>query len=339
MDHAETYTQSSLSAARACSMLYELRYNQRLTRDADDEREPLQVGHCWHRAHDVAAKGGNPYEAIANHAPSLLWSIKLSRMFAAYGWYWRDQALQIVESETTFRIEHRAGRIFEGQCDGVLKTPDGRGGIVERKTTSESLDADSHYWSKLRLDVQVGLYGLFALARTLTSSSTMPNSPNFILYDVARKPTIGPRAITKVDARRMRMELDARGRATYYGEKFDASVVGDALDVGKENEFLFGARLTADIGDRPDHYFARREVPRTKRDYEALVIDLDRQVEMIEYAESRNLWHHNPDACHSKDRGTCEFFSLCARNAQPHRGSAAPEGFRVREHTHPELRH
>lgn len=337
---ADTYTNSSLATFRACPRKYELRFNQRLERATEDQREALTVGHVWHMAHDVQAKGGDPYKAIADHAPTLLWVVKLSRMFAAYGWYWKTQALNIVESERSFRTLQGSlpfstfcdDPVFEGQIDGVVWTADGRRGIVERKTTADSLAADSDYWKKLRLDVQVGIYALAEGA----SAGNKSRVPDFILYDVARKPTIIPKGLTIKDRQRMRMELDSRGVATHFGEEFNATQLAAPLfETQHEDEHLYGARLTADIGDRPDYYFARREVPRTINDYNGLIKDLDMQVEMIVRTQERSLWFRNPDACHAF--GTCEFFSLCSNNVHPARDVPPPEGFRRREHLHPEL--
>lgn len=315
-------TQSSLSTARLCSMKFELQYNQLLERNTDDEREVLAVGHCWHRAFDARARGGDPFSSILNHAPSAVWAVKLARLFAAYDWYWRDQVIALTETEKTFRVTLN-GREYEGQMDGKLLTPDRRRGILERKTTSESVGAESDYWKKLRLDVQVGLYGL------------AEGRPDFIVYDVVRKPTINPKNLVKIDAKRMRMELASKGLATYFGEQFTAEQMDGPLTIGEEGLLLYGARLTADIGDRPEHYFARREVPRTKKDYDELEDNLERQARTLDFLEANDAWHRNPDACHAF--GTCAFFSLCANNVRPRRDEAPPEGFRRRQHRHPEL--
>lgn len=318
---ADSYTNSSLSAARRCRREYELRYNQRLEL-AGEDREALQVGQCWHRAFYVQQQGGDPYAAIAEHAPSRLWAMKLARLFAAYAWRWQGEPIAVMESEHTFRFTFN-GRVYEGQLDGRLKTADGRRGILERKTTAESLEPTSLYWSKLTLDVQTGLYGI------------SEQRPDFILYDVVRKPTINPKALTKDEVARMRRELDERGVAVYFKEQFTADDLAEPLALKHESALLYGSRLTADIGDRPAHYFARRPVDRTNGDYDALLEDLDQQVQTIEHAERVQHWPRNPDACNAF--GTCVFFGLCSNNVHPRRGDAPPAGFQRRQHVHPEL--
>lgn len=319
-----TYTNSSLTCARRCLREYQLRYLQQLEPALDQEHEALTVGTTWHRAHGAQAKGGDPYLTILQHAPSELWAVKLSRLFAAHQWYWRSEHYRVVESEMPFCVEID-GRTFEGQIDGVVQLSDGRRGVLELKTTSDDLDAASSYWSKLRLDTQVGLYG-----------AVLVPAPDFILYDVVRKPTIRPKSLTKAEVARMLKELNDTGVARYYGEPLDEARLAVALDAGHETAELYGARLTADIGDRPQQYFARREIPRTERDYAMLKAELVAQSVLLEHAtEHQLLLHRNPDACTTFGR-TCDFFGLCSNNVRPN-GSAVPDGFRRREHRHPEL--
>ncbi len=318
-----TYTNTSLSTARRCLREFELRYDQRLELDRED-REVLQVGQAWHRAFnsDNDPHVLSPFDAITEHAPSVLWAEKLRRLYAAYHWYWQSQDFRVVESEHTFYVVLN-GITYEGQIDGIIELEDGRRGILERKTTGFGLEAGSFYWDRLRLDVQVGLYSLAVHPR-----------PSFILYDVVRKPTILPKLISKKDAQRMRFELNKKGTATYF-EEFHADVVEVALASGRENAELYGARLTADIGERPDFYFARREVPRTSDDYDQLLRDLDQQVRVIEYAREKESLHRNPDACNAF--GKCDFFGLCSSNIHPSGVGEPPDGYRRRERLHPEL--
>ncbi len=313
----ESYTNTSLAAFRRCPREFYLRYMCQFERD-DEDREALAVGSAMHKAFDAAANDQDPYAAIMRHAPSALWVEKLRRLYAAHEWYWSDQKLAVVEAEQTFEFEY-AGRKYRGQRDAKVQAKDGRIGVLERKTTGFDISSGAMYWDRLRLDVQVGLYAL-----------SMPERPSFILYDVIRKPTINPKNISKKDLERMSKELAAGGFVHYY-EQFPAEVAAPAIDAGRETPELYGARLSADIGDRPEYYFARREVVRGARDYESLLDDLLMQTDAIE--EGR--FHRNPDSCATF--GLCDFFSLCSMNKCPRRDEAAPEGFRRREHLHPEL--
>ena len=132
----------------------------------------------------------------------------------------------------------------------------------------------------------------------------------------------------------MREEISKSGQGKYF-ETFPAEIIEVALSEGHETVRLYGARLTADIGERPEFYFARREVPRTTADYAALRDDLSGQISAIERRKLATDWSRNPDACNAF--GTCDFFGLCSNNMHPLRTDAIPQGYRVREHLHPEL--
>jgi hypothetical protein len=319
------YTHSSLATARRCLTEYDLRYNLLLEPDSDENREALDVGTTWHNAHAALHTKGEAaaYEAIAAHAPSPLWAEKISRLFAAYRWYWRDSGFAVIESERVFEVEFN-GKLFRGARDAILRTPDGRRGLHELKTTSDSVDAESSYWDRLRLDVQIGIY-----------AHAEKDLPDFIVYDVVRKPTINPKSIISKDAIRLAGELKAKGSGTYFAEEIPGDDLTVALQAGRETTRMYGARLTADIGDRPENYFARREVPRSRDEIATLERNLLAQVDLLEYAKRNGLMHRNPDACNVF--GRCIFFSLCSHNIRPVEGEPAPHGFRIREHAHVEL--
>lgn len=328
-----SYTNTALATARRCLTEFDLRYLQRLERDGV-ESEALQVGQAWHKAFEhmetAALEAGEPsdnfrsigYGAINAAAPSPLWAEKLRRLFAAYHWYWRDEPFEFEKVEHSFAFE-LDGRLFRGQYDGKIKL-DGQVGLLERKTAGESIGTESAYWNRLTMGVQVGLYGL-----------AFPEFPAFILYDVVRKPTINPKALPKKVIDRFRAELAENGAATYYGETFGEELIQHAIQSDEEPLELYGARLTADIGDRPGYYFQRRPVPRTAQDYATLVASLKDQVDLLEWARSNSKLHRNPDSCASF--GTCSFFALCSNNIRPAVGDAPPEGYHQREHLHPEL--
>lgn len=318
-----TYTNSSLATARDCLRRYDLQYLQRLNRIGLDAL-PLAVGTAWHKAHEARNKGEDPYAAIDWFAPNALWAEKLRRLFAAHEWRWQADDFEFVESELTFRVDI-GGMPFEGQIDGIVRDREsGRLGLLDYKTTSDSLAGD--YFDRLRLDVQVG--GIYAMAfRELHG-----DWPAFILYDVTRKPTIKPKALTKADIARI-----TGGDPTYFGEAVSESALA-AIDVGEKGESvsMYGARLTSDIGNDPDKYFARRAIPRSPRDYEPLIDDLRAQVGIIQHAIGRGHMPRNPDACNKY--GRCPFAALCELHIYPRDTEAEPpEGYERRDALHPEL--
>tara|TARA_R110000851_G_scaffold268071_2_gene420721 strand:+ start:44134 stop:45171 length:1038 start_codon:yes stop_codon:yes gene_type:complete len=338
----DSYTHSCVACYRRCPREFDLRYIKQLER-AGDDREVLRVGQAWHKAHDASSKKaqelhppnphsvrGDPacglagYAAIAKHAPGPKWNEKLRRLFSAYAWRWANQDLKIIESERTFDITLDGTR-RRGQIDGVIEI-DGQLGNLERKTSSEDLDDGSPFWERQRMGVQVSIY-----ANAFTELFGKP--PAFTLYDVVRKPTIRVKSITKKDTARLRAELDKDGVATYFGEQMPADEVEAALAEGRETLRFYGARLTADVGDRPDFYFARKIIPRTTKDLTDASDDVAATIWTIE--ANTGMWFaRNPDACATF--GLCDFFQLCSNGEYPG-DDTIPEGFAQRGSLHPEL--
>lgn len=318
-----SYTNSALQTDRRCSREFDLGYEQQLEPDAFEGSEALEVGVVWHRAHDRSTKAGNldaGYQEIRKRAATELWQEKLARLFAGYHWYWANDPLPVTDSEHTFRNASVFGLPFDGQSDGVIILPDGRKGIIERKTTGFSIGAESSYWDRLRLDLQTTIY-----------DEAMDFECDFILYDVVRKPTIKPKRVAKKELTRMRAEVAKRGNGAYYTELFSEDEIDFAEQSERETNRMYGARLTNDIGNDPSSYFGRREVPRTTDDRRAVREDLADHILEI---KSRKYSRRNPDACNAFGR-PCRFFALCSNNIYPQ--GTVPDGYHRREHLHPEL--
>lgn len=330
-----TYTNSSLSAFRRCPRLYELSYLQLLK--PETQAEALAVGSAWHRAFEFE----DPEDGIVflrERSPSPLWGEKLVRLFAAYKLYWRtvdhplnDANLVVVETEQTFRVEFH-GITLEGQIDAKAKLPDGRIALVERKSTSDAVDDDSPYWNRLRMATQPGVYAI-ALAER----------PSVIVYDVMHKPTINPKRLLKKDVASLTRQAIEGESAVYCGELIPAGDVASGLAEERETLRMYGARLAKDIAERPEKYFARREISRTARDYEALMNDLEAQIGTIEALNAademsngnQSPFYRNPDACDAI--GTCSMFGLCERGENPRSCDPPPRGYIRRAHRHAEL--
>lgn len=326
---ADSYTNSSTSCARSCPRKYQLSYIERLKSDAPDS-EALTVGSCWHGMLDAhnqnALNGGSDgyesaYAYADKHAPSELWAEKLKRLFVGYWWYWKDDQLELIRSERAFEVVVD-GIVMRGQIDREVRTPDGRVGIIESKTTSEDLAPDSFYWDRIRMGTQAGIY------RSVTEAS-------FLIFDVVKKPGIKPKAITKKDLSRMENELGDLGACTYQLEQFSREEFEEARAAGQESIRMYGARLSALIYENPAKVYGRQEVPFAADSQKHLWRDIQATVCTLEGYENEGYYPRNPDACFTYNT-PCQFAQLCKDNYVPIPGNV-PNGFLVRDNLHPEL--
>jgi hypothetical protein len=103
----------------------------------------------------------------------------------------------------------------------------------------------------------------------------------------------------------------------------------------------YGRRLLKDIGDRPDYYYQRREIPRLEDELNQFQSELWQQAQQI--LEIRRRANHLADPATAWFRnvsrltcGNCEFADLCLQGVRIEH-SNPPAGFQVLDSVHPEL--
>ncbi len=103
----------------------------------------------------------------------------------------------------------------------------------------------------------------------------------------------------------------------------------------------YGERLLSDIGERPDYYFHRREVPRLEDELAEYRAELWQQAQLL--LETRRRAASLPDPARAWFRnvsrmtcGHCEFADLCLNSVRLD-PSSPPPGFHVLDDPHPEL--
>jgi hypothetical protein len=122
------------------------------------------------------------------------------------------------------------------------------------------------------------------------------------MCDVWHKPDIAPKRVSKADLK----TLAETGE--YCGTQMMRLTYPDA-EVVIETPEMFGARLLADIAERPEHYFARREVSRTDQELEQFQGRLHRLARQIRVVEKNDLWVCDLRSC--EQPFYCEFRNLC----------------------------
>lgn len=325
-------TNSRLSCLKQCARKHKYRYEDGIR--PDRSAAPLRFGGAYHVGLDARKKGMSATEAVfvAQQSYEVLptwcitdeqvfdWQVEretVGRLLAGYFTYWESAAVppelrprEIVASEIAFDlpiVNPETGRAtpkyrLGGKIDAIVRLADGRLAIMEHKTTSDALDADGVYWKRLRLDHQISTY--------MHAARRLGYDVQTVLYDVCRKPGIRPKTITKAEA----------------------AALGDASLAGtKESPCLYGVRLSNDIAERPEFYYARREIPRLDADLAEFEQELWDQTQMLNDSKMKNRWPRNTNAC--VGFGQCEYLDHCLAGFE----SGIPSGFIRVADLHPEL--
>lgn len=338
-------TNSLKGTAQTCLRKARWAYVDGIRREEDSKA--LRMGSMFHLGIELIGKGVSP-----NELSNTLWGDYpntgegweyereiVVRLVLAHQWRWgeADSANEIIQTEQTATmpiVNPQSGRDmrsyrFGGKLDRIVKLSDGRTALWEFKTTSEDLSADSDYWQRLNIDSQLSDYFRIAQHNGIKI--------DLIMYDVTRKPTIRPKQVPMVDRDGLKIVLDAEGNRVLKKDgqprQTGDEKLGYTLQARIETPHEFGERLTADIGERPDHYFARREVVRTLDDL--LESDWDRYQVAKLWAHSVNVGHfpRNDKACLMF--GRCPYFELCTSGYTPE--ANLPTGYIRVENVHPEL--
>jgi hypothetical protein len=229
-----------------------------------------------------------------------------------------------------------------GKMDHIIKWQ-GMVGTHERKSTSRSIAPDSDYWDKAKKDTQVSMYA--AALRDMQyvgpdGNTWIRHAENEVLldlgkvvrfgntlYDVWHKPTIQPKALSQKDT----TEFFTTGK--YFDQEFKVErhydggneapmtrleVDGESAEweVGKSGNIaiketvgMYGARLLADIYERPDFYYHRREIARTDQDIKKFRHELYNIYQAQKMFAKTEFWYENEHQC----RATfpCPFIPIC----------------------------
>jgi hypothetical protein len=224
--------------------------------------------------------------------------VRAEELLTAYDVRWADAAIEVLAVDAGFEtaiVNPETGatsRTFAlgGTINVLVRLGDGRVVIVEHKTSSEDIGAGSDYWKRLRLDSQVSDY--FVGARSLGVDVAG------CLYDILGKPKLQLLEATPVDKRQYKKD------GTLYASQRDRD---ETLDE-------FRLRLRAHLADNLDRYYQRGVVSRLEEDERDAAFDTWQTAREIRDADRFNRHPRNPNAC-VQWGATCEFFAVCAREA------------------------
>lgn len=349
-----------------------------------EDTESQRMGTNWHKLHElyrnllvtvaadqafdmVMATLGELYARVPDGFDAEVWETEyqiLANSFAAYVWYYQNDQIETLATEVGFKLPLRHPKtnlplpisevLVPGKIDQIIRR-EGRIAISDYKSTTKSLDADSEFWSKLRLDSQLSTYclalwDLMAAGKLAEYGITPEDVISGAFYDVWHKPQISAKAIPQGETDALVAEGEQQG--VYHGKKFEIVVTRDAdgivtgvtvdgrpalFETGKtkdkpnkkfsirETPAMFGARLLADIYERPAFYFVRKEIPRTMDDLRAFRREVYNIYQTIKAMRAGNWWFRNDQQDSMTSHGS--WGKLCYFNVDVSDGHT-PEGFK-----------
>ena len=294
------------------------------------------------------------YDTVPDWADPTDWAVErevIANALAAYHWLYPQgmSEYETVATELEFELPLRNPEtghstpnfVRVGKIDRIIRSKATRAIVIqENKTTSKPIDSGSTYWDRLRKDTQSKFY--IQAARDLAGDGIRSDllGVSGLLHDVFHKPTIRPSKLTQGESANFVKTGD------YCGQHFEIVQSGDAchpstlvdgveaeVEPGKkegsfalrETPAMYGARLLQDITQRPDYYFARREIAFTDaelKDFEYQVWALQR---MMSEMERTGHWYENEASCEATFK--CPYCVLCYQNVDIYHGQVPP-GFK-----------
>jgi len=332
-----------------CTLLYYYAVELGLVPDVDSDVQRIGTNwHGMHDVVGNETNYNKVLEIIVEHLDEFYshvpdtrtaeeWNIErniLLYSFIAYFLRFRDDPVEVLATEIAFEVPMRnptTGRalpnvVRRGKIDRILRYHN-KLYIGEHKSTGKSVDAESSYFDNLRLAIQPSLYYDVAVELQTTGQlkqyGISADDPliSGILYDVWHKPGIKPAKLTQANTA---LFLESH---EYYNTQFsvvngNSSCMVEGVSVElepgkkigtftmKETPDMYGVRLLTDIlQERPNFYFARREVPRTERDMVRFRHQLYSVYKNILAMRRSGHWYGNPSHCEATYK--CAYCPVC----------------------------
>jgi len=301
------------------------------------------------------------YAVVPPSVESEKWEVeRITLLNCALGWlwYWGDDTVETLAREVGFHRTVNSLTRRVGYIDRLIRWR-GSCSLGEYKSTGKPIDSGSAYWRGLNANTQLNMYLIEArIAQAdgkLTQFGVAPDDPAIagVLYDVWAKPKTKPKNLTMGATKKFIKDGE------YCGQQFEVTVFDQAVSVNGQDTLvtlgtkpkptkknpdpeqpfaicetpeMYGARLLADIQERPEKYFARRLIARTDRELEQADAELARIARVVNLMTIRDLWYKNEQHCNATYR--CKFFQLCHYGLlNDVREGRIPEGFeRKRKH-------
>ena len=166
--------------------------------------------------------------------------------------------------------------------------------LTDHKTTQSDIeDPNSSYWRQIEVEGQPNQYELLLLANGIKVDQ--------VIWDVARKPGIKPKAIAKKDV------AELASLHTYCGQRIEC----EAFEGMKETPELFELRVAQTLTVQGEKYFQRRSAKRTRSELAEYATELWDISQEIISARRLNRWYRNSGACMLYG-SPCQYLGICS---------------------------
>lgn len=253
-------THSRLSTYRTCPRQDYYRYVLGIRHKT--KAQPLRMGGAFALGKELWRKGYEPVDAVAEAVsgysdtpPDFVtpeeWQVEaetVATLLAGYFWRYADERIEVILSEPTFRMALLNPETgFPSRTFALAGRIDG---IVRLADGRLAILEDKLAGQSIDSDdywQRLRMDGQISMY--MLGARYLGYDVETIIYDVSRKPTI-----------RLRQ---------------------------KETPSQYGDRLFEDIGQRPDYYYQRREIPRLESDLQAFLGELWQQARQMAEAQNR----------------------------------------------------
>ena len=322
---------------------------------ADDPARYCPICECTNKVPDdimtaVTRVIDDAYCRVPNSVDPEDWAVERAKLLyaaAGYSWYYQNEPLKATHTEVKFRtpIPGRTGRmvpnlLIDGVIDKVVKHAGNM--VVEHKTTSSSVAPDSKYWGKLTMDTQTTLYTFTLRLLRDRAELNLEGDISGFYYDVFHKPGIKPKMLSQADSKTLLESgeycggtFEISGYAPYeiyFKDKEQISVPTSPIYVGdsqtevkmnakgtaiaiKETPDMYGHRLLADISERPEYYFVRRELAKTDAELDRFHKELLGVFTTMRAMYNMDSWYHCEEQCEATYN--CDFIDMCYNGIDP----------------------
>lgn len=341
---------SALQAFKACPLRYYGAYDLGIRKIEDSEA--LRIGTNYHAIQEIAddmdavvALLNERYGDVPDHMDKEkleIERIKLLYTLTGYNWHYQNDDLEVIATEIPFEISvinPETGRalpnvVNRGKIDKFIRL-DGQIFVLDHKSTSSSVDPESRLWKKLNLDTQMNNY-VYA-ARKLQAEGkleqygiTKEDTIAGAYYDCWHKPGISPKKLSQADSKKFvetgeycdgKFELN---KDWFVENSHDHDLIINGIQAEiesgkKEGTFairetpqMYGGRLLADIVERPEFYFGRKELTKTDLQIERFEWELYNIYQTIKDMKRTGHWYGDESQCEATF--SCDFIPYCYEN-------------------------